>query len=148
MASLSRIAAVPEVTAVVEAQAVATCAAGGTVKTWPNHATAKRLNGSWDYPNRATAKRANGSWDYPTRKSAKHANGSWSYPDGKTARRGEDRWIRPDARSATLPELVSWACGVLGAEECSRLTTVIEKASGDERDAAIVELAWRARKTG
>jgi hypothetical protein len=113
--------------------------------TWPNRRTAKGLTGAWAYPNGRTATNSSGSWSYPNGRTAKSGTGTWMYPDGRTAKSASGQWHRPDGRGVTLEELLSWSCKQLGEDGCRALVREIGELSGDDRDLAVIELAWSAK---
>src|SRR5262245_61499794 len=134
--------------AMIATQVSVWCAANPTSRslTWPNRRAAKTLTGTWVYPNGTTAIGRDGTWNYPSGTNAKSRLGAWLYPDGTAAKSRTDRWRRPDRRGVKLEELLTWACGRLGDDRCRALLREIGELSGDDRDLAVIELAWSARE--
>ena len=133
---------------IIAQQEMISCTARTEEKSfrWSSGSTAKSADGSWDYPSGLTAKYADGRWNFPSGRTAKSKDGSWSYPSGATAKRSTGQWQRPSGASVAEAELLTWACGVIGHESCKPRLTEIGEASGDERDLAILDLAWTAQQ--
>lgn len=148
---VSRLARIAEAddSASIQAQADLWCAAkeDGRSLNWQTGRTARYSSGAWNYPNRVTARYASGSWNYPNRKTARYSSGVLNYPDGRTARYASGKWQIPrGTTSVTEAELLSGACARLGDGACSRPLKEITALSGFDRELAIIELAWSARR--
>jgi hypothetical protein len=143
MARLARVGGPADLASMVGTQAEVTCSRGGEVRRWANGNRAKVTSSSWRYPNNQIAK-VGGSWRYPNGKRAKASANSWRYPDGKPAKVSQDRWRRPDGPSNNLDDLLKWACSKVGLDKCRVHLADFNSAEGDEKDMAVIELAWMA----
>ncbi len=145
MTRLARITGSADV-ATIAKQADTTCSNNTAVDRWPNNGRVRSIAGRWQYPDGATAKSAPGHWYYPDGKTtARTVTNDWYYPDGKTeARNRRGGWVRPDGRSMTADDLLEWSCDRVSTELCEELTADYKRASGDEKYATLIELAWTA----
>lgn len=142
MAALGRIAGSPVEEA--ERSVDVTCALGvdSPSRNWSSGLTAKYSNGAWNYPSGNSAKYSNGAWNYPSGNSAKYSNGAWNYPSGNSAKYSNGQWNFPDGHSAASPaDLLTWACA---RTDCADALRAIKSTDDDVREAAIIEVAWRA----
>jgi hypothetical protein len=143
MTRLARVAGPPDVASIVASQAELTCAVGGDVRKWSNGKTARISSSSWRYPNGETAK-VGTTWRYPNGHTAKVTSNSWRYPDNKAAKVTQHSWRRPDGASVNRDDLLTWACGRVGADNSRVHLADINGSTGDEQDMAVIELAWLA----
>jgi hypothetical protein len=112
--------------------------------SWPNKRRAKEAEGRWRYPTLRIAKEADGRWRYPSLRIAKEVDGRWRYPSLRIAKEANGTWRRPDlSKVKGLDELLDWACKNIGQPTCDARADIFTT-SGEERDAAAIEWAWRA----
>jgi len=111
---------------------------------YPNGQTV-RFGSSWYYPNGQSAQFGS-SWNYPSGAPAKFGD-RWNYPNGAIARFGSS-WRAPSGQQVSEQQLLTWACSFVPASECNQRLLEIRSRSGDGRDVAILELAWRADQLG
>jgi hypothetical protein len=119
-----------------------------TLSRWRSNAAAKRPDG-WGYPNATTAIHVNSAgirWGYPRATTAKDPNGRLAYPNGSTARSNGGEWRLPTGAATTVPRLMEWACLRLSEEAFNARRADVEMSAGDEKDLAVIELAWSARQ--
>ncbi|NJL03110.1 MAG: hypothetical protein HC910_22015 [Spirulinaceae cyanobacterium SM2_1_0] len=112
--------------------------------SYPN-GQAVRFGDNWQYPNGQQAF-FGATWNYPSGTRARFGS-SWQYPNGSTARFGSN-WRYPDGTLTSEQQLLTWACAIVPADECNQRLSEIRTRSGDTRDLAILELAWRAYQIG
>ncbi|WP_156435212.1 hypothetical protein [Leptolyngbya sp. O-77] len=120
---------------------LAVCSSGGvatSLSRWGNGQVARFGNG-WNYPN-GVAGRFGSSWQYPNGQLLT-AGSSWFYPNGRSARFGAN-WFTPSGRPVSQQELLSLACGQLGARQCGDRLQQVPASSGFWYDLTVVELAW------
>jgi ribosomal protein L32E len=142
MTRLARTAGPGDLATMVASQAEVTCARGGDIRRWENNNAAKLGDDSWRYPNGKAAKLGT-VWRYPSGTAAKLGS-NWRYPNNKAAKLGSLVWRRPDGESGKLDDLIKWACSRLPPEKCKVHLDDIGRATGDEKDMAVIELAWAA----
>ncbi|MBE9125163.1 MULTISPECIES: hypothetical protein [unclassified Coleofasciculus] len=113
---------------------------GRSVLNYPNGQTAK-FRSNWNYPN-GQAARFGSVWTYPNGQTAKVAL-RWNYPNGQTAKSGST-WYYPNGKPAGFENLVSWACSILGRDECATRLLALRNTDDVWSELATLELAWQA----
>ena len=144
---LSRIGNLPaDRLAMVAALRDAACtAASADTSRWKDRSNAKRSDGRWYYPaSSVTAIDPEGRLAYPNAITALYA-GRWRYPNSTVALDiRQNRRQLPSGANVTDAELIQWACKRLPARQCNAGKKDIASAAGDERELALMELAWKA----
>jgi hypothetical protein len=137
-------AADPAAIRAIEAQRAVSCSWGsqrnGTTY-WPNGNVAKYSSGTWYYPNGNVAKYSSGTWYYSNGNVAKYASGTWYYPNGNVAKYASGAWYSPTGSRQDPQSLIAQACQN-NPRRCYGKVERIRELQGDERDLALLELAW------
>lgn len=115
---------------------------------WTDGSTAKR-NRRWQFPRSSvTAKNPEGRLQYPQVVTARSEKGRWAYPNVVTAMDPvRNRRQLPSGADTTEVDLQDWACRRLTKEDCDAGRADIAKTTGDERELALIEFAWKAERT-
>ena len=133
----------------IQKQKQASCATPPAAQTtmW----SAKHPNGTWSFPNGETAIFPSGWLAYtrgtPAKLVDKGGGIDWRYPNGVMAKGTDDAWRLPNGSyGAQIPNLVAWACSKVPDGVCRERKADIDSSQGDEKDLAVIELAWLARQ--
>ena len=115
---------------------------------WKDGSTAKR-KGRWQFPGSSvTAKDPDGRLQYPKVVTARSKEGRWAYPNVVVAM-DPARNVRqlPSGADTNEDRLQKWACGRLVKKDCDAGRADVARTTGDEKELALIEFAWKADRT-